>query len=674
MAWHSITLTLSNSDDAGSFENHFLNLGAVAVTYTDAGDEPILEPELNTQPLWSNTNLNALFELDADLDVVKASLINEFGEDSFNILEQGRVEDKVWEREWMAHFEPMRFGERLWICPEEMQIPEDQQSDKNVVVSMDPGLAFGTGTHETTSLCLTWLDGADLQNKSILDYGTGSGILAIAALKLGAENATCLDIDVQAIEACLANALRNNVEKNLIAYLPDDTDWSADDKYDVVLANILASPLITLVHDIHRRVKQGGQIVLSGILQKQSQQVLDVYSEFFNMQEPLVDGDWVCLTGQLKTSSELLGADDHVTHCPKCGESFYINALVLDRANGEVRCGECNTVFFASDYLGAKSDKERSNLLNPVDTGKIPNAHLITGLWLHSKDGLTPVEQGQGLIDIKDLIDPENAQSTDIEQASPELIEADATAAHENKESAGTQESIGEKNQAVTGDDSDSDFPMFDNTLTNIEIPDAIQLHGLDKNVPLELEELEALTEPKKISSKVLWLVLALLGLLALGIQYIHQHRNQLALHPNFGEPLQSLYRNLSLEIEPDWDLDAYMMNASTVALNPENNNELIAGFNLSNTALHPQVFPLIRLSLFNRWGERIAYRDLTAEEYLPNKATLLGPSQEPMLAAHGRVDIRIGLKDPGSEAMDFNVEVCLDKSGTIRCQNRSRK
>ena len=216
MAWNSLTLTLANSSDADSFEDHLLNLGAVAVTYTDAGDEPILEPELNSTPLWSETNINALFELDIDLALVKASLTNEFGADAFIIVQQGQVKDKAWEREWMDHFKPMRFGKRLWICPENMQIPEDQKNKRNVIVDMDPGLAFGTGTHETTSLCLHWLDSANLKKKTILDYGAGSGVLAIAALKLGAQKATCVDIDIQAIEASLNNAERNQEVKILL--------------------------------------------------------------------------------------------------------------------------------------------------------------------------------------------------------------------------------------------------------------------------------------------------------------------------------------------------------------------------------------------------------------------------------------------------------------------------
>ena len=385
MAWKSITLTLHNSDDADKIEQHLLELDAVAVSYTDAGDEPILEPALNTTPLWSNTNLTAIFEADISLDDIKVSLNELFGEDFFKIIEEKELEDKAWEREWLEYFEPLKFGKRLWICPASMQIPKDQKNKKNVIVDMDPGMAFGTGTHETTALCLEWLDAANVRKKDILDYGSGSGILAIAALKLGAKHATCLDIDIQAIEASLANAERNNVERNLNAYLPDDSDWSEDESFDIILANILATPLIAIVQDVRRRLRRGGQIVLSGILATQAETVSSVYKVYFNMDALEQKGDWVRLSGRLKTPSELLEGEECVTICPNCDESFIVSAEDLDHADGEVRCGECDTVFFAIDFIDPDPDSIPANASGSFDTNKVPKAHLITGMWMHIK-------------------------------------------------------------------------------------------------------------------------------------------------------------------------------------------------------------------------------------------------------------------------------------------------
>lgn len=615
MAWHSITLTLANPSDAEAVEQHLTDLGAVAVTYTDAGDEPILEPELNTQPLWPETNLTALFDLETDMSVVKLALLNEFGHERFSVADQSQVDDKQWEREWLAHFKPMRFGQRLWICPEAMELPKSKQSDKNVIIKMDPGLAFGTGTHETTSLCLTWLDGAELKQKSILDYGCGSGILAIAALKLGAKKATCLDIDQQAISATLNNAKRNKLTKKLSAYLPDDPNWPSDETYDVILANILATPLIALAQDMRRRLEPGGKIVLSGILLKQADQVHAAYAPYFHLDETRQDGDWVCLTGTLKTPSEMLLAHERITHCPNCEESFYINADDLDRANGKVCCGECHTVFFALDFIDFETGKQHSNLANSIDSGAIPKAHQFTGLWNIGTN---------------------------------------------------TMHALDQEMQAKSHDHSAD--PLMD-----IQIPGAAQMHALDEVTPLDLNELDDLKNPKLPKWNWLWLVIAILALLTLAAQYIHQHRNQLALHPSLGQPLQSLYAKLPLELEPNWNLDAYMITASTISLNPEGADELIASFNLSNTAKHAQVFPLIRLSLFNRWGERIAFRDLEQEDYLPAPAAndAENNAKRDMLAAQGRVDAHVAVKDPGPEAKDFNFEVCLNKTGTIRCQSK---
>jgi ribosomal protein L11 methyltransferase len=205
MPWLQVRLAIS-PEQAETYEDAFLEVGAVSVTFMDAEDQPIFEPELNTTPLWSHTHLLALFEDGTDASSVFAHM---------ELLTGGPlpehhsevIEDQDWERSWMDNFQPMRFGQRLWIVPSWHAAPEPEA----VNLLLDPGLAFGTGTHPTTALCLEWLDGQDLKDCNVLDFGCGSGILAIAALLLGAKEAVGTDIDVQALEASRDNAGRNNI-------------------------------------------------------------------------------------------------------------------------------------------------------------------------------------------------------------------------------------------------------------------------------------------------------------------------------------------------------------------------------------------------------------------------------------------------------------------------------
>lgn len=214
-----------------------MEAGAVSITFQDTHDTPVFEPLPGETRLWGDTDVIGLFDAETDMNDVVAILENHplLGAGFAHKIEQ--LEDKDWEREWMDNFHPMRFGERLWICPSWRDVP-----DENAVnVMLDPGLAFGTGTHPTTSLCLQWLDSLDLTGKTVIDFGCGSGILAIAALKLGAAKAIGIDIDPQAIQASRDNAERNGVSDRLELYLPKDQPEEM--KADVVVANILAGPL-----------------------------------------------------------------------------------------------------------------------------------------------------------------------------------------------------------------------------------------------------------------------------------------------------------------------------------------------------------------------------------------------------------------------------------------------
>ncbi|WP_397450106.1 50S ribosomal protein L11 methyltransferase [Pseudomonas sp. NA-150] len=290
MPWLQVRLAIS-PEQAETYEDAFLEVGAVSVTFMDAEDQPIFEPELNTTPLWSHTHLLALFEADTDAAQVLAHLQLLTGTELPEHMSEV-IEDQDWERSWMDNFQPMRFGQRLWIVPSWHAAPEPDA----VNLLLDPGLAFGTGTHPTTALCLEWLDGQDLNGCDVLDFGCGSGILAIAALLLGAKQAVGTDIDFQALDASRDNADRNNIAPELFTlYLPEDMPQV---QADVLVANILAGPLVALAPTLINLVKPDGRLALSGILAEQGEEVAAAYSDAFDL-DPIADRDgWVRITGR----------------------------------------------------------------------------------------------------------------------------------------------------------------------------------------------------------------------------------------------------------------------------------------------------------------------------------------------------------------------------------------
>lgn len=289
MPWLQVRLAIQ-PDQAEHWEDTLLELGAVSVTFMDGEDQPIYEPDLGTTPLWNHTHLLALFEDDVDPAALRQHL-QLLGGDSAPELDIERIEDQDWERSWMDNFHPMRFGQRLWIVPSWHTAPEPDA----VNLLLDPGLAFGTGTHPTTALCLEWLDSQPLTNCNVLDFGCGSGILAIAAKLLGATQLTCTDIDSQALEATRDNANRNAIAaEDLLLYLPEDMPAQ---QFDVVLANILAGPLVQLAPQLIAHTRPGGRIALSGILAEQAQEVRDAYSAAFTLAPTAVKDGWVCISG-----------------------------------------------------------------------------------------------------------------------------------------------------------------------------------------------------------------------------------------------------------------------------------------------------------------------------------------------------------------------------------------
>ncbi len=271
--------------------------GAVAVSFQDAADEPLYEPPPGATPLWSHTRVTALFEADHDLDATLAALGAALGSLPPHQLE--RIEDRAWERVWLADFKPLQFGERLWVVPSHCEPPEPTA----VNLRLDPGLAFGTGTHPTTALCLEWLSSADLEGRTVVDYGCGSGILAIAAALLGARSVIATDLDPQALLATRENAARNGVAERLVVTCAERSRSSgmpgplAIAPADILLANILAGPLVELAPLFARSIKPGGRIVLSGLLAEQAEEVAHAYRDGFTIVAPCCREGWARLDG-----------------------------------------------------------------------------------------------------------------------------------------------------------------------------------------------------------------------------------------------------------------------------------------------------------------------------------------------------------------------------------------
>lgn len=294
MEWRQFVMNL-DSLNPDRVEKVFSRHGVHAVTLSDAGDQPVLEPAPGETPLWPDSRITGLFSADADLNSLKDDLLSSL---DLRSLPQHHIEeltDRPWEREWLKDYRPMCFGDRLWVSADAF----DVDADDAVILRLDPGLAFGTGTHPTTALCLRWLAALNIKDQTMLDYGCGSGILAIAALLLGARSAAALDNDPQAITATRENARKNGVADQLFVTQEVAEITGA---FDIVVANILAGPLVNNARGISEMVVPGGSLALSGILADQTESVIDAYRGLIDFELPpteqTTDQTWVRLTGK----------------------------------------------------------------------------------------------------------------------------------------------------------------------------------------------------------------------------------------------------------------------------------------------------------------------------------------------------------------------------------------
>ena len=295
MAWVSLKIA-AHDNSAELISDRLMELGALSAVIEDANADTLDEQPIFGEPgdpppgIWVQNTVSALFDEGVDITQVISDLDNTTGFKGLSFTTEN-IAEQDWVRATQSQFDPIKIRDNLWIVPTWHAAPNPNAL--NIV--LDPGLAFGTGSHPTTHLCLSWLSDSITKNQSVLDYGCGSGILAIAAKKLGAELVVGTDIDAQAIQSSHYNAEQNGVDAQF--YLSDELPIAKLGQYDVVVANILSSALSVLAPALAKFCKAGGKIVLSGILKEQVNQVSDIYSEWFDMQPPVFMDAWVLLTG-----------------------------------------------------------------------------------------------------------------------------------------------------------------------------------------------------------------------------------------------------------------------------------------------------------------------------------------------------------------------------------------
>ncbi|WP_454666285.1 50S ribosomal protein L11 methyltransferase [Acinetobacter calcoaceticus] len=299
MKWLQIHITVDQAQVEFT-ETLLMSLGAVSVTLDDAEDQALLEPLPGETPLWNKVIVTGIYQQDEqdpiDVDTLEAFLKAQLP----NVpMRHAELEDQVWERSWMDYYEPIQIGEKFWIVPEWLEPPEADATN----IKLDPGLAFGTGNHASTFLCLQWLGKTDVKDKIVIDYGCGSGILGVAALLLGAKKVYATDIDPQAVLATKQNAELNGVLDRLYVGLPEEFNQEfGSQQADVLVANILAGPLMALASEFAKLLKSEGEFALAGVIEEQVADVSDVYSEFFDILDvERREENWSRISGKRKT-------------------------------------------------------------------------------------------------------------------------------------------------------------------------------------------------------------------------------------------------------------------------------------------------------------------------------------------------------------------------------------
>lgn len=295
MAWWQLSVQCS-ADELGQTEDSLLALGAVCITLSDAEDEPLYEPLPGDTPIWEHSIITGMFEQNRQLEELYDDLIRVLPDHQVATARKSILEDQNWERVHLQHFNPIQCAENLWVVPSWLEPPDSQA----VNIQLDPGLAFGTGSHPTTALCLSCMADINFSNQTVIDYGCGSGILSIAACKLGAKQVFGVDIDPQAIDASIENARRNGIDPKKLQFslVPNFNTLVAD----FLVANILSGPLVDLAPKFADLVKPCGKILLSGILKTQVNDIIGAYQPYFELDPECSHEDWVRITGIRKNA------------------------------------------------------------------------------------------------------------------------------------------------------------------------------------------------------------------------------------------------------------------------------------------------------------------------------------------------------------------------------------
>ena len=297
MNWLQIHITVQQSQ-VEICETLLLSLGAVSVTLDDAEDQALLEPLPGETPLWDNVIVTGIFQQDEE-QPLDAYALSQFisTQIEHTAIRSEVIEDQAWERAWMDYYEPIQVADNLWIVPEWLEAPNPEVTN----IKLDPGLAFGTGNHASTFLCLQWLASIDLKDKVVIDYGCGSGILGVAALLLGAKYVYATDIDPQAVLATKQNAELNGVANRLWVGLPEEFDAHYQDKTEILVANILAKPLMMLVETFYNLTVPNAQIALAGLIEEQIEDVKAAYAPYFEITgQQMREENWCRLSGHRK--------------------------------------------------------------------------------------------------------------------------------------------------------------------------------------------------------------------------------------------------------------------------------------------------------------------------------------------------------------------------------------
>lgn len=608
MAWLRITLDCA-SHDPDLLSELLSAAGAEAVTFEDAADQAVLEPLPGETRLWRHTQVSGLFAADADSAVIIDNLRHAVGDPTLQPTVT-TVEDQNWERAWMDRFEPLLFGRRLWVCPHWRTPPKPE----DVIVMLDPGLAFGTGTHPTTALCLEWLDGHDIHNKTVIDYGCGSGILAIAAAKLGARQVWAVDYDPQALTATANNAEANAVSLQISLHEPDSLP---EMKVDILLANILAGPLLELAPRIAQLVRPGGQVVLSGILAEQAPAVMEKYQVWFNMEPTATREEWVRLSGQRRNADlRLFGREPRssrrdssqfmYTHCSYCGTVFRIHAEQLAQARGQVRCGVCSNCFNALETL-----TEQLAPFPAIIMGEEEESVTLTHAWESSVVSSVPAS--------------ESAAPPPLEQAVPALaINPTEFAPAQHREQTTTPLSA-----------------QPDSALPDLGI------------IAAEPRPITVTERSSNWIKTTLWAAVNITLILTLLGQYAYFNRNELSQYPELRPLLIQLCAVMTCDTPLQRDVSRIVLANRIVESHPRYPNALLIDATLVNEADFPQPFPLLEIRFSDLNNQLVASRRFRPSEYLPPGTSLQGG-----MTPHQPAHVILETLDPGKDAVSFEFNL----------------